>query len=312
MDPARGKRQLDTLEQRFQFDESFLSSPNTAALKSGVIRAADRRTGDPVVLKYWVKTGTAVDADFRELWRHEMRQSERVRAFPRADEVVVEVTASGESDDAFYIAMPGDVAPLEHAARFVRPDHWLRNLQGARQRALLWKNVRRLGEALGAVHGQGLVHGRIDSRAVYSAGAATKPDFRLGRFEFCLRVAEINKAPLRIIAKSRPVGSVIFSFLDDWRALGQVVTDLVGLDASTLEQEEIQFVEGRTRLDLRSSEIDLMRLLFQPERNRILDAATVTSRIDAILNEWTWKHLPITAATCLLFDWDKQVGYLRR
>lgn len=285
MDSTRGKRQLDTLEQRFELDESFLSSPNTAALKSGVIRATDRRTGDPVVLKYWVKTGTAVDADFRELWRHEMRQSERVRAFPRADEVVVEVMASGESDDAFYIAMPGDVAPLEYAARFVRPDHWLRNLQGARQRALLWKNVRRLGEALGAVHGQGLVHGRIDSRAVYSAGAATKPDFRLGGFEFCLRVAEINKAPLRIIAKSRPVGSVIFSFLDDWRALGQVVTDLVGLDASTLEEEEIQFVEGRTRLDLRSSEIDLMRLLFQPERNRILDAATVTSRIDAILNE---------------------------
>ena len=35
-----------------------------------------------------------------------MRQSERVRAFPRADEVVAEVLASGESDDAFYITMP--------------------------------------------------------------------------------------------------------------------------------------------------------------------------------------------------------------
>ncbi len=36
---------------------------------------------------------------------------------------------------------------------------------------------------------------------------------------------------------------------------------------------------------MRASEIDLIRLLFEPERNRILDAATVTSRIDAILNE---------------------------
>jgi hypothetical protein len=62
---------------------SLRSSPNTAALKSAVIRAVDRRTGDPVVLKYWEKTGTAVDGDFKELRRHEMRQSERVRAFPR-------------------------------------------------------------------------------------------------------------------------------------------------------------------------------------------------------------------------------------
>jgi len=101
MPPTNAKRQPDTLEQRFELEETFLSSPNTAALKSAVIRAVDRRTGDPVVLKYWEKTGTAVDADFKELWRHEMRQSERVRAFPRADEVVAEVLASGESDDAF-------------------------------------------------------------------------------------------------------------------------------------------------------------------------------------------------------------------
>ncbi|WP_315838219.1 hypothetical protein [Bradyrhizobium prioriisuperbiae] len=129
------------------------------------------------------------------------------------------------------------------------------------------------------------MHGRIDIRAIYSTGAATTPDFRLGGFEFCLRVAEINKAPLHIIAKSRPVGSVIFSFLDDWRALGTVIADLIGLDAEKLDEEKIQFVEGRAKIDLRASEFNLIRLLFEPERNRILDAATVTSRIDAILNE---------------------------
>lgn len=279
------KSQNDNLEQRYELAEAFLSSPDTAALKSAVIRATDRRTGEPAVLKYWKKTGTTVDSDFKELWRHEMRQSERVRAFPRADEVVVEVLASAECDDAFYIIMPSDIAPLEYVARFVRPDHWLRALHGPRQRTLLWKNVRRLAEALGAVHSQGLVHGRIDSRAVYSSGAATQPDFRLGGFEFCLRVAEINKAPLQVIAKSRPVGSVIFSFLDDWRSLGGVVADLIGLDTEKLDEEEIPFVAGHPKIDLRASEVDLIRLLFEPERNRVLDAATVTSRIDTIINE---------------------------
>ncbi|MCY1667355.1 hypothetical protein [Rhizobium sp. SL86] len=222
MHPKHVERQRETLEQRFELAETFLSSPNAAALKSAVIRATDRRNGDPVVLKYWSKTGTAVDSDLRELWRHEMRQSERVRSFPRADEVIVDVSGSGECDDAFYMIMPSDVAPLEYASQFLRSDHWLRALHGARQRSFLWRNLRRLAEALGAVHGQGLVHGRIDARAIYSTGAATKPDFRLGGFEFCLRVAELNKAPLKVIANSRPVGSVIFSFLDDWRALDSV------------------------------------------------------------------------------------------
>jgi len=124
------------------------------------------------------------------------------------------------------------------------------------------ENLRRLAEVLGAVHGQGLVQGRIDGRAVYYTGAATTPDFRLGGFEFCLRVAELNKAPLRVIAKSRPVGSVIFSFLDDWRALGKVMADLIGLDADKLDEEEIQFVEGRTKIDLRASEFERAQRLF--------------------------------------------------
>ena len=135
------------------------------------------------------------------------------------------------------------------------------------------------------MHSQGLVHGRIDGRAVYSAGAATTADFRLGGIEFCLRVAELDKAPLQVIARSRPVGSVIFSFLDDWRALGGVIADLLGLDADKPDDEEIRFVEGRLKIELRASEIDLIRLLFQPERNRVLDAHTVTGRIDAVLNE---------------------------
>ena len=44
MPPTNGKRQPDTLAQRFVLEEAFLSSPNTAALKSAVIRAVDRRT----------------------------------------------------------------------------------------------------------------------------------------------------------------------------------------------------------------------------------------------------------------------------
>jgi len=117
------KRKSDALADRFSLEETFLASPDRAALKSAVIQGIDRSSDDPVVIKVWEKTGSNVDSDLRELWRHEMRQNERVRAFPRADEVVVEVISSGETSDAFFVAMAGDLAPLEHAARFVRPGH---------------------------------------------------------------------------------------------------------------------------------------------------------------------------------------------
>ncbi len=279
------KRQRDALSDRFDLEETFLSSPNTATLKSAVLRAVDRRTDEPVVLKYWEKTGGAVDDDLRELWRHEMRQSERVRAFPRADEVVVEALAVGESSDAFYVVIPSDLAPLEFSARFVRSDHWLRSLQGPRARIVLWQNLRRLADALAAVHGQGLVHGRIDGRAIYTAGAATQADFRLGGFEFCLRVADLGSAPVGTIAKSRLTGPLIFSFLDDWRALGLVVAELIGLDVASLQEDEARFVTGRARLDLRASEIDLIRSLVEPERNRALDGQVVTAWADGVLTE---------------------------
>jgi hypothetical protein len=82
MPPTKAKRQPDTLAQRFELEETFLSSPNTAALKSAVIRAIDRRTGDPVVLKYWEKTGTTVDADFKELWRMKCARARECARFP--------------------------------------------------------------------------------------------------------------------------------------------------------------------------------------------------------------------------------------
>ena len=133
--PSKSKR--ETLDDRFSLEETYLATPDKAALKSALIRGVDRKSNEPVVLKYWDKTGSAIDADLRELWRHEMRQSERVRAFPRADEVIVEATGSGEVSDAFYLVMAGDLAPLDHATRSIRNDFWLKALQAPRPRRIL-------------------------------------------------------------------------------------------------------------------------------------------------------------------------------
>jgi len=101
-------RGTSTLAARFDLKEQFFSVPDSAALKSGLIGAHDRLRDEPVLVKYWSKTGTSIDGDLREMWRHEMRQAERARAYPGADDVLVEFE-HGETADAFFLAMPGEI-----------------------------------------------------------------------------------------------------------------------------------------------------------------------------------------------------------
>lgn len=273
-------RGRDKLVDLFELDEQFLAAPDSAALKSDLIRAHDRRRDEPVIVKYWTKDGSPIDSDLREMWRHEMRQLDRVRAYPGADEVIVE-SDHGESADAFFLAMPGDFGPLDHVRRHGGKNHWLNNLGGVRHRAILWRNIRRLAQALGAVHGQGLLHGRLSEASVFTA-SATEPDFRLGGFEWCVRIVEMDKAPIARVARSRGT-PIILSFVDDWRAVGRLAADLLGLDRRSLEEDEFSFQSGRTVIDLHPAEIDFIRRLIEPERHRELDSRVVVREIDSVL-----------------------------
>lgn len=268
---------LPGLADLFELSEDYLSPPDETGLRSVLVEAVDRQTEESVVLKYWQKTKQPIDGDLRELWRHDMRQSERIRAYPSADEVTVQILRSGEVRDAFYFALPADAAPLDHVLRFSRVDHWIRTLNMVRSRILFWKNVRRLVKAVGAIHAQGLVHGRIDRASVFTGGATAEPDFRLSGFEFCLRVADPDPGPISAIAKSKGGGArTIFSFLDDWRALSALLCSLLGL--ATLEEDVPDDW-------CRPTEIDLLRLLERPDRNRALDAHRIIPLIDEVLDE---------------------------
>jgi hypothetical protein len=276
---AGGSESIDDL---FELGDQFLVSPDSAALKSALIPAVDRRRDEPVILKYWTKTQSPIDSDLREMWRHEMRQLDRVRAYPGADEVIVE-SEHGECSDAFFLKMPGDFGPLDHVRRRAGTGHWLNNLRGVRFRATLWRNMRRLAQALGAVHGQGLVHGRISEASIFTSSANTA-DFRLGGFEWCVRIVEADSAPVRRVAKSRGT-PIVLSFIDDWRALGKLAAGLLGLDRQSLDAEAIAFQPGHLLIDLHPSEIDFLRALIQPDRRREFDSRIVVQEIDSVLTD---------------------------
>jgi DNA polymerase III delta prime subunit len=277
------RKKVHSLSEQFALGDQFLSAPDSDALKSAIIQAHDLNDDNPVVLKYWQKTGSAADNDLREIWRHEMRQAERVRAYPGADEVTVELARYGEASDAFFVTMPSDIAPLDVIARHARPDHWLKNLAWPRQRIVLWRNAERLARALRAVHNQGLVFGRLDRTSVFTASASVA-DFRLGGFEWCVRLSEIDKAPIVARAKVRS-DQLVMSFVDDWRALGRMIAHLLGIEPDSLSEEEPRSTGVAPVPSLDAIELDVLRWLVEPYRHRDIDADVVIGRIDGVVAE---------------------------
>jgi hypothetical protein len=103
--------------------------------------------------------------------------------------------------------------------RRARPDHWLKNINASRSRAL----IRRIAVALGIVHAQGLVHGKLDADVIMTTDAE-EPDFQLSGFEWSLWVSA--DTPDKAHAALGPDGLAqragIYSFAEDWRSLAHV------------------------------------------------------------------------------------------
>ena len=150
-----------------------------------------------------------------------MRSSQRVQAYPRADEVVVEMNAFGETDDAFYIVIPNDLAPLEFSGRFVKSDHWLRSLAGPRYRLVLWENLPASQSARRNSRAKGWSTA-ASMRALSTTPAHDKgPTSGLGKDSSSASSSpNFIRRPLAVIAKDfGPSARSSFLSWTDWRAL---------------------------------------------------------------------------------------------
>lgn len=224
---------LPSLEERFRFLGDAVAAGDRVALRSAVFEVEDRITGATRSLKLWRKTGTAVDDDLRRLWRHEMRQVQRVMAYAGARDVVVDVLEFVEDAENFGVLLERVGHPLSAKIRRVSRQHWISNLGGPRPRTLFWRNIRRLAMALGIVHAQGLVHGNLSAEIVMTEGS-DDPDFQLGGFEWSLWVGAAK--PEEAHANLGPGGAArraeAYSFAEDWRALGKLIAGCLKVELS--------------------------------------------------------------------------------
>ncbi len=302
------KKQKASLEDRFVFDETAIAPANLDALRSAMFQVEDRSSGLERTLKLWRKTGKPIDGDLRQLWQHEMRQVQRVMAYSGARDVIVDVLEFVEDDENFGVVLERAGQPLTERRRRVPRTHWLRNLAAPRSRSLFWRNLKRVVTALGIVHSQGLVHGRLTADAVMTEGA-DEPDFQLGGFEWSLwlgaDLAEHSHA--RVTAAAAVNRAESYSFADDWCALGLLAADC--LDATIRPSGDIVAKpDVEAPIALQVPERILLKRMIAPGRMDHLEAGAIGRAIDDLIVSVASAATTRAGTLLLMFDSGAKLG----
>ena len=225
-------RHVASLDDRFTFVGDAIAPGDQAALKPAFYEVEDRANGGaPRSLKLWRKIGSEVDGDLRELWRHEMRQLQRVMSYAGAQDIIVNILEFVEDADYFGVLLDRAGHPLAAKARRVHRHHWLHDLTAIRARTLFWKNLRRVALALGIVHRQGLVHGRLSADVVMTEGAeeARIVSSAASNGVCGLGAEGAERSHAKLGAAGAAQRAETYSFAEDWRALGHTMADCLGV-----------------------------------------------------------------------------------
>lgn len=273
------------LERRFTFLGDAVAVGDRKALRSAQFEVLDTVSGMERNLKLWRKTGAPVDADLRQLWLHEMRQVQRVMSYSGAREVIVDILEFVEDDEEFGVLLETAGQPLTTKMQRVSRQHWLKNLGAPRPRALFWRNIRRIVDALGIIHAQGLVHGNLSTDSLITEGAED-PDFQLTGFEWSLWLTADGaaRAHAKLGEGSEAVRAKRYSFEEDWKSLGRMAAHC--LDAVVRPSGDIQAAgKSEAPITLSLSERALLKRLAAPTRFDNLDATSIARAIDDIVAE---------------------------
>lgn len=260
-------------------------------LDDRLLQKADRKSGRPaltlgvdeggnhVLIKYWPRsTGDGQD-DLRELWQHEVRHLYRLGGYPGASTSIASLLQAGFDDVGFYLVLDlGQREPLAALIQTLQASHWLKNPRIVRNRLLLWQNLSQIASALEILHDQGLLHRNIDRWSILASGGS-EPDFQLTGFEWSLRLAGAANAP----SATRTKTGAPASFVEDWRAFGELAAGLLGADVKRVL--DLRIVPSDVADHLSAAEVRLLRQLVRIERLDRLDGEIVRQRIHEILRE---------------------------
>lgn len=263
---------MKSLADRFDFDDDALDPGDQDMLQGTLWRVYDKDNGSAERrLRTWRKTGSPIDNDLRNLWRHEMRQVRRLMRYRNAGDVIVNVLEELEDEDEFAVLLADRGDPLTTSQ--VRGRGRGREAPIGRKRILVWQNISRVARALGILHDHSIVHGRLTTACIFTEGSS-EPDFRLSGFEWSVRLAtDMETAPA---AHSWSQFALPRSFRSDWSALGKIAAQLLCED---------NLVDASSNVDgpMTDLERSVLSLLLVPRSNQPLDAQIVIRDIEAVV-----------------------------
>ena len=271
-----------TLEELYELPEQYLRPDAAARLEPALLYGMERTSGEDRLLKVWWKIRGDI-GEIRELWRHEQRQVTRVMAYPGADRVMVNLVRMEETADAFCAVYETGFTPVAVKLKSLNAGHWLKRLDTPRNRMTLWRNIARIGEALGIIHAQNLIHGRLDGDSIFTEGAS-EPDFRLGGFEWSVGVSDEHPHAPELQQVRTRLDRLIYSYADDWRALGAFCARLLGLDPDKIRSEE-PYLADFAEFELVDGEFELLRRIIDPAPGEVLDGRSIGVAVESLNRE---------------------------
>ncbi|MBK1793196.1 hypothetical protein JHL21_01625 [Devosia sp. WQ 349] len=262
----------------FKLGDRDLQKADKKSGRPSLTLAVDEN-GNQVLVKAWPRVAGAGQDELHELWQHEVRHLYRLGGYPRASSSIATLLQAGFDETGFYLVLDlGQREPLASLLQHREQGHWLTNPRLARNRVLMWQNLRQIASALEILHDQGLLHRNLDQWSILASGGL-EPDFQLTGFEWSLRLAGAVNAPDR----ARTTSGAPASFVEDWRAFGELASGLLGADLKRVLN--LRLVPSEVADHLSADEVKLLRQLVRIERLDRLDGEIVIQRITEILRD---------------------------
>jgi serine/threonine protein kinase len=149
------------------------------------------------LIKAWPFESDTPDEYKRALWDAELRTMYRVGSSPGAEESILVIRDAGLDRDARCFIMvleamgSSGYAPLSDALRQRGQFGWLSN-QDAGSRRELWQGLQLIANGLQLLHEQNILHRNLTAEAVLFNAQLGPRSFRLGGFEWSIRLGQLS------------------------------------------------------------------------------------------------------------------------
>lgn len=282
----------------YELEDGWWQKGDAGGTRPFVGGATYRPSDAPVVIKQWQRRAGVDDNVLREIWRDEIRQLNRLKGLPKASAYLATLRDSFEDDRAFSLVLDcGDRVPLAYRIQHATGRPWFSSARTIAGRQRLWQETRRLADAIGILHSQGLLHRNIDGWAVMTA-AADEPDFLLTGFEWSMRLS--SDGPKRRMAAS------VHSFYEDWRALGNLIALILNIPSLGKRDEPYRADPSANTDFLYGPERDLLRTLIAADPLTRIDVDVISEQLGRIVPTLEQQRMGNEAKLVLALRLDSQ------